>query len=584
MIGKTETGQKVPPFKGSWLLLRTRVLFSGAVLLVIPILFLVAVLQLTKARGPQWMPYTFENPYNYLLSSLLLAKGQSPPYIMHPGTTTQVFGAVMLRASSLKPVDELVEDTLRKPEKHIKLLHRALLIFTVLLLWIAPWITAVALKNNIFPLLIQAPCLFSQTFWWWHIQFGPELMLVGFSVAAVCCCVLLLLPSSFPEKFVAFFGFRVGSSNLDQPRLLRLQVPILPALTGMICAVGLVTKLTFFPLILIGLFCCWTRRKLTAFVFAFFLTLALALLPIYPQLPKLGAWIFNLGVHSEQYGRGAVGLPPLNEYLSNLSSFLQSEPTLAIGLISTAMVLILLTLLPRDRTDAPRLSWQSALAVFGIQLISYLTIGKQTELRYLIPLSLSLGLSLVLLLYAAQTRRSIISKAIGWLALIGVLFLGFKEFIECIPDTYEELRTETADQLRLYRHSTEITKNDVRVDYFFSDSPEFPLCYGDGATTNAFGPLLDKLYPHRLFLDVFGLRFQTFGEYIKPEVVLQKYDHLYFLGSRKWFPKIPGFDPGTFETLDSAGDYSLQKWTRHETSDVVSPVSGGATNAALVRP
>ena len=564
MIGlkENQAEPKAPTSTGFWSRLRPRVLFSGAVVSVIPILFLVSVLQLTKARGPQWMPYTFENPYNYLLSSLLLVKGNSPPYIMHPGTTTQVFGAVVLRATSLKPTADLIKDTLQHPEKHLKVLHRALLIFTVLLLWIAPWATAVALRNNIVALLIQAPSLFSLTFWWWHIQFGPELMLVGFSIAAVCCCVLLLRLASFPEKLQAFFGFHLGSPRLDPPRLLRFQISILPALTGLICALGLVTKLTFFPLILIALFCCWTRKHLTTFVFAFFAALALALIPIYPQLPKLSTWIFNLGVHSGQYGRGSVGLPPASEYLSNLSNFLQSEPTLAIELGAPALGLIFLTFLPKDRTDEPGISWKSALAVFGIQLISCLAIAKQIEVRYLIPLSFSLGLSLVLLFYTSRTRRSMISKAVGWIALVGLLFLGFKTFIECIPDTYAELRAETADQLRLYRHAKELTKDDVRVDYFFSDSPEFPLCYGDGATANAFGPLLDKLYPNSFFLDVFAQRFQTFAEYIQPEVVLQKYDHLYFLGSRKWFPKMPGFDPATFETLDSAGDYSLQKWTR----------------------
>jgi len=37
---------------------------------------------------------------------------------------------------------------------------------------------------------------------------------------------------------------------------------------------------------------------------------------------------------------------------------------------------------------------------------------------------------------------------------------------------------------------------------------------------------------------------------------------VYFLGNIKLFPKVPGLDPSEFETIDHAGDYYLQKWTR----------------------
>ena len=47
-----------------------------------------------------------------------------------------------------------------------------------------------------------------------------------------------------------------------------------------------------------------------------------------------------------------------------------------------------------------------------------------------------------------------------------------------------------------------------------------------------------------------------------PEDILKKYDHLYFLGAPSYFPKIDGLDARTFETIDHADDYYLQKWTR----------------------
>ena len=129
--------------------LKSRALASPLVFLVIPVLFLVTVCQLTKAKGPQWLPFTFENPYNYLFNSLLLVKGQAPHSIDHPGTTTQVLGAIVLRASSLVSNDDLIKSVLEHPEHYIQNLHWALLIFTVLVLWLVPWLTAETLSNRI---------------------------------------------------------------------------------------------------------------------------------------------------------------------------------------------------------------------------------------------------------------------------------------------------------------------------------------------------------------------------------------------------------------------------------------------------
>ena len=76
------------------------------------------------------------------------------------------------------------------------------------------------------------------------------------------------------------------------------------------------------------------------------------------------------------------------------------------------------------------------------------------------------------------------------------------------------------------------------------------------------GALSLALYPNQLFFNVYNSRFQTFGQWITPEEILKKYDHLYFLGNPKFFPRVDGFEPETFETIDKVGDYSLQKWTR----------------------
>jgi hypothetical protein len=539
-----------------------RALLSLAFFLIIPILFVIAVSQLTKAKGPQWLPYSFENPYIYLFNSLLVVDGRAPLYIDHPGTTTEMFGAIILRVSSLKPAEDLIASALRHPEVQIKKLHWALLIFTAVILWVIPWLTALALRSHVAGLLIQAPSLFFKTLLFYGILFGSDLMVVPFSIAAVCCCVLLLVPTQVPEKLEVLFGIRLGSPPPNPTRFLRVPVLLLPALAGLVCALGIVTKLTFFPLILISLLCCRSRRNLLAFSISFIFGLTFALLPIYSQLPRLVTWTFNLGIHSGRYDKGAIGLPQSNVYLSSLSELLKTEPLVVVIPTVATIVLLAFSLFSR-KPQTNRLAWSTVLGLFAIQVISLLLIAKEMGSHYLIPLSITTGLNLVFLF---QTCRRIdgskLKKAVGWIVLVGLLALGDKSFIEGTQAYCADLKEQKSDLLRLYWHAKEITKNDVRVDYFFSDSPEYPLCYANNYAARAFGQRLAGMYPNALFLNVFNAKFETFTGFIEPDLVLLKYDHLYFLGNLKWFPQVEGLDPATFETIDHAGEYYLQKWTR----------------------
>jgi hypothetical protein len=539
-----------------------RLATSALIFSIVPIVFFIAVSELTKAKGPQWLPYTYENPYSYLFNSLLLLEGRAPNAIEHPGTTTQVFGAVMLRASSLQSNDDLIASVLRDPEKYISLLHSELLIFTVLTLWIAPWLTALALRDYVVGVVIQAPSLFYSILIFYGILFGPDLMVVPFSIVAVCCCALLVIPSdALLTRRTILFGISDESAGSNSTRLAR--IPLLATLVGLVCAVGIATKLTFFPLLLVSLLCCRSKQNLLAFTLAFVFGVAFVLLPIYSQLSRLGTWTLNLGIHSGRYDSGAVGLPPANVYLASLLKLVQTEPLVTIIPITSTFAVMAFAFLLKKQSLTCAIDWRTSLTLFAIQVLSLFLIAKESGIQYLIPLSLTTGLSLVFLLQAIRgAGRSVLKRALGWIALLALLATGCKSLIEETPATYAELNEQKADQLRLYQHAREIAKNDVRVDYFFSDSPVGALYYGNRWAGGVFGPLLNSLYPNSLFFNVFNGKFETFTAFVEPRVVLNMYDHLYFLGNPSWLPKTDELDPSTFETIDRAGDSSLQKWTR----------------------
>jgi hypothetical protein len=557
-----------------------------------------------------------------------MLQGRPSPYIMHPGTTTLTFGALLLRASTLKTTDRLVEDTLKDPEKPIKELHFVLLLTTTLILWLAPWVTALALRNNITGLLIQAPVIFYQSLLYWGIVFGPELMNVGFSIAVVCCCVLLLIPSATSERRIVcglvdiskipgslrsvripFFIFvtalfwpcgiiawrivfgpelmnvglclaaiiwglltflpvsqRTLVFGLSRTSILRgpvrfLHLPLVPFIAGLLCALGIATKLVFFPLILITLFCCQTLRNLGTFTVAFVVGAVFALAPIYSQLSNLFSLALSFGFHSGLYGRGQAGLPKTDVYLQGVEYLFYSEPLIIVVPTVITFVVILLTVL-RQRLPE-KISWSTVLPVFGLQLFSFLTLAKQPFPRYLSPLGISVGLNLVLLFYALPNTRSVIARTIGSLALIGSLLFGFSDFVRLTPAVYRDLHYQKIEQVRLYKHAREITKNGVRIDYLYSDSPEYPLWSANKTTGNAFSSLLTKLYPDvPLFYNYNTHELESFSGPLNTPSELQKHDVIYFLGNPEMFPNLDGIDPYKEETIDTAGRYSLDRWAR----------------------
>lgn len=545
------------PISGGW-----RLATSAGLFLLIPILFVVSVAQLTKANGPQWMPDSFENSYSYLFNSLLLVKGQPPRAFQHPGVTTEILGAIVLRSSSTQPPDSLIISTLRDPEGQIRRLQRSLLTITALTLWLAPWITSLVLGSNLVGLLIQAPSLFYQTLLSYGIMFGPDLTLVPFSILAICCCALLVFPRPFP-KHRAILGASGIESSTPEPKSIA-RIFSLATITGLVCALGIVTKLTFFPFILISLLCCRTKRNLIGFTVAFVIGVVIGLIPIYPRLTQLMTWTLNLGIHAGEYGSGPIGFPQPGEYVADILGLLASEPLIAIiPAVTTLLILILSVRTPNQSKLYRTLVWLTILPLTGLQLFSFLAISKHPDQHYLIPLYLSTSLNLISLHWVLRmTSASKAKRILGWIAFGGLLLSGLGTFAVATPQNYVQQRRQAVDRIRLYKHAKELAKNDALVEYFRSDSPAYAICYGDDFAGKTFGPLLAHIYSPALFLNIFTRTFETYTEFIDPNVELQKYDHLYFLGAPSYLPKVDGFDPQTFETIDHADDFFLQKWTR----------------------
>jgi hypothetical protein len=526
---------------------RGRTLLDAALFSIAPVLFLIVGFFWTKGQGPQWLGRNFENSYPYLLNSLAIVEGKSPFWVDHPGTTTQIFGAAVLRTSALGSSRHyLVNAVLADPEGYVSIVHRAELVFSCLLLWILPWWAGISAGARLIGLLIQVPVFFFIGIVNYIGWFGSDLLLVPVSIAAISIGAVLI-----QQK-------RYGRRNLATV-----------AMMGIACGLGIATKLTFFPIILLALLLCHGFRNWITFAGSFLITCAVTFIPIYPRLIKVFNWIVALSSHSGYYGRGPVGLPTADRYLLDILQLVQAEPCLWMIPIAAAVAITLCVI--RVFSTAKDLYAQSLListaAVLVIQAVSFLIIAKHPGIHYLFALEMSLGLDLLLLFEVFRTTENLRPiRIIGGLTLIALLFAGFWHGAKTLPLVYRSLRVEVKKDLNFYRLAKRRAGDTIIVGYYRSLSPEFALWFANDFSEGIFGKYLQKLYPKALVYNIFNSRFQTFTESFDSAAMERRYEHLFLLGNRpirtasnSWTGY---FDKPITQLVASQDGYSLEEWRR----------------------
>jgi hypothetical protein len=514
---------------------------------IIPTAFFVEALQLSKASGPQWLGLKFENSYTYLFNSLLIVNGESPAYTDHPGVTTELFGAACLRLSGHGPEKSLTNSVAENPEHYLKKMHRALLIVCALAVWIFPLLVARRIQSPVRGLLLQVPVLFFNTILSYTISYNSDVFLVIPCFASIYVCILLLRQR------------KEGAVKLGT---------CLAA--GVVSALGITTKLTFFPLILISLFCCRGFKSWFVFACGFVIASAVVLIPIYSEIARVFTWILALATHSGYYGNGEVGFARADAYIPDIISLLSREPSVALIPIASTIVILIASLSSRRQENGSqqqRSAW-TASAILILQLLSFLIVAKHANFHYLIPLYLSTGINLVLLYDLCRQSGKVAWKTILAAGVLAMLLLnGFNTLFTGTISLYNSLRSVRTDQLSFATRVRGITKDAVRVDYYPSITPEFALCFGNGYARRAFARNLEALYPRALFFNIFNGRFESFSNFFDQSVILAKYEHLYFFGDPYLF-KTTGFGEQKYfkskelHEVAHHGDYVLQEWIR----------------------
>ncbi len=442
-------------------------------LLILPIFGVVLSTILGNYRGAYWWGLNFDPEYQYLLNSASIALQKAPAYTDHPGTTLQILGSIVLKASHFwqasidSSIEPLAQDVLLRPETYLNHIHIVILGFVAASILAVGLISFRLSKNLALSLILQVAPFLSDTTIRTLNRVSPEPLLLCLSQMLVLLCLLYL-----------------HDRLSDRSRWLWIGL-------GICFGVGMATKVTFLPIILSFLPIAGFKLKFLALLVAM-LSFAIATLPIVNQYPRMFGWLTSIATHTGQYGSGNEGVIDVANIPQTLNRLVTGNPFyFSLIVLSTGgwLWFRFQSRQEREQIDLETMiASQKLLKVLGIILaIAWVQIAitiKHPAAHYLMP---SLGLSGLLIfvqvrlwqITAAHRHLLTIERWLSVAVLTICLSIASSQIWSTVSTTISFANDYTQE---LTKTQTSIDRNYptcLRVRYYISPSQAYALAVGD---------------------------------------------------------------------------------------------------------
>ncbi|MBF0504439.1 MAG: hypothetical protein HQL14_04975 [Candidatus Omnitrophica bacterium] len=363
---------------------------------IIPFIVLFFSFQFKLATGPYWQ---FPDPsYAYLLSSLSLIKNFSTTYIDHPGTPVQILGAVVILLLNMgQSASGIIHRALLAPDFYLNAINLLMVVFVFITSSILGVYTYRQTNDKLAVLLSQLPLLGllslrSFSFYDYVLpvvtNVSPEPLLISISI---------LFNLYFLKLFFA--------KESQEERLLTICL-------GFICGLGIATKLTFCPFLLLGLIICKRWMKLL-FILVSIMSFTLWTIPIITSYVMIWGWIVRLLTHVGGYGSGAGGFVNIHQYISNWQIILCRCGFLTIF----ALIGVIFNLVQVARNRSCSRSNVFFLAITFCILVQSALIAKNYDEHYLVCV-ISLFSPLFVLFYLNMNNKNFIFKSVIFIYVV----------------------------------------------------------------------------------------------------------------------------------------------------------------------
>lgn len=348
--------------------------------------------------------------YVYLLAAVDMLQGYPPVFTDHPGTPLQVIIAMVIPVIWLtsRVLDSsalgMIDAVLHNPERYLFCVSVLLLFLTVcasyylgLKLYRATADFRISIACQCSPLVfaLVSPLMVYPT---------AESLLQSLSIVLIAVLIPLFYRSPSDES---------------------LKLERIALVAGVLCGIGVATKLTFLPML--GLLFILPTYRL---MFYSFLGCALAYLlgiaPIISKLPFMFDWFVRMATHSELHGLGSRSIFNLVQYRQNI---LRLYDTFPFFYQTFAAIFVFLAIaVARQLTFNQKLNTnflRGSIVVLGVAVAHTIVVAKHPGISYMVPV---LPLALFALCWglrmALQSSDSLIFSKINdavWLVLLVIV-------------------------------------------------------------------------------------------------------------------------------------------------------------------
>lgn len=490
--------------------------------LIVPLFVLATSIETIQRRGNNWFGGDYDPAYCYLLNSVNNASLKATGHVDHPGTTAQVFGAVVLRVYHLLNRSEQAElhtAVLKDPERHLFVMTYAFLGFNCLFLFFSG---IVAFKGTGKPwlavLLQTAPFFSAMALYNGLTHISQESMLF------LSAMMMLTLVS-----WQFFPGLKKSS---------RRNILLFAIVTGF----GMASKVTFLPLVILPLILIPGLRNKLWYSLASAGAFVLITFPIWTQYGRMLGWLMRLTAHSGRYGSGSIGVIDSTTYLGNIRNLLMSNTLFSAIIAFSLLFLFLVMVLPVLRNKLKNLPEINVLlAVTLVELAGLMLVAKMPGDNYMMPYACLLVLNIfciLLLLWnsSGKTLTSIVLPLLTTIILVLVPYWGLKAKNMLYTPVANQEYIETVKLLSTYDAGY------ARIYCLPSASPATALFFGNVYARREYLEDLQMMYPNTFFYEAVNHKLMNWSsDTVSLVNVISSFgDKIVLMNMLRGFPLTPG--------------------------------------------
>jgi hypothetical protein len=479
-----------------------------AILLILPSIFLYVGNNFNRAI------YAGDPDYIYLMNAINLAMGKDAGHIDNPGTPVMEIGAGFLYIHYFldQPNDNtLQESVLKDPNKYLELIQKLLILLISLSLIFAGWFFFEKTGSIWIALIIQMTPFMSVN-------------VLERSWTTVAPEPVLLFVTTLYAVLLAWFYF-------DQKRP-GTHYWILFSIFG---GLGLATKATFLPLLVIPLFLFkgW-RSKLYYFlgtVAAFFFFTA----PAHKVYGSMFRWFKGLITHKGIYGTGERGFIDFSTYLDNIGRIFLDNLFFSAALLLAVVIYTLYFF--KHRKSGIGLHSQILLSLIVANGIGILIVAKHFHNNhYLLP---ELAMTGLVLFFSIETAGHIFQR-IKWKTPFYIIFLGIVILVFALKSV--PLLQIKNDGYRYTNQQYEEVNNFIELNYpGYTKIYHYPdglnkisaLKFGNGYSKISNQKALSRLFPQAYFFNVMTGDFQVWETPVPPARIFRQHGDNFIIVGRQ---------------------------------------------------